>query len=80
MEDGNGNYEIFRDCVSATVLSKSSRGPTKKPKKRVPRGQGAPPGSTTSEIEVQSDVAGAEDDPAELAEFIEVSSRVGHTA
>jgi hypothetical protein len=80
MEDGNSNYEIFRDCVSATVLSKSSRGPTKKPKKRVPRGQGAPPDSTKSEIEVQSDVAGAEDDPAELAEFIEVSSRVGHTA
>jgi hypothetical protein len=72
MEDGNSNYEIFRDCVSATVLSKSSRGPTKKPKKRVPRGQGAPPDSTKSEIEVQSGVAGAEDDPSELAEFIEV--------
>jgi hypothetical protein len=66
--------------VSATVLSKSSRGPTKKPKKRMPKGQGARPDSAKSEIEVQSDVAGAEDDPAELAEFIEVSSRVGHTA
>lgn len=66
--------------MSATVLSKSSRGPTKKPKKRVPRGQGAPPDSTKLEIEVQPDVVGAEDDPAELAEFIEVSSRVGHTA
>ena len=73
MEDGNGNYEIFRDCVSATVLSKSSRKPTKKSKKRVPRGQGAPSDPTKSEIEVQLDVAGAEDDPAELAEFIEVS-------
>jgi len=77
MEDGNSNYEIFRDCVSATVLSKSSRGPTKKQKKRVPRGQEVP---TKSEIELQSDVADAEDDPAELAEFIEVLSRVGHTA
>jgi hypothetical protein len=80
MEDGNSNYEIFRDCVSATVLSKSSRGPTKKQKKRVPRGQEVPPDSTKSEIELQSDVADAEDDPAELAEFIEVLSRVGHTA
>jgi hypothetical protein len=46
----------------------------------MPKGQGARPDSAKSEIEVQSDVAGAEDDPAELAEFIEVSSRVGHTA
>lgn len=61
--------------MSATVLSKSSRGPTKKPKKCVSRGPGAPPDSTKSEIEVQSDAVGAEDDPAELAEFIEVSPR-----
>jgi hypothetical protein len=73
MEDGNGNYEIFRDCMSATVLSKFSRRPTKKPKKRVPRGQGVLSDLTKSEVEVQLDVAGAEDDPAELAEFIEVS-------
>ena len=78
MEDGNSNYEIFRDCVSATVLSKSSRETTKKPKKRAPRGQGARPDSTGPEIKVQSDVVGAEDDPVELAEFIEVSSRVRH--
>ena len=75
MEDSNDNYEVFRDCMSATVLAKSVRRPGNEPKKRLSRGQGSrTAGLRRSKMEEPSDTTAGGDDPAELAEFIEVLS------
>jgi hypothetical protein len=63
----DGNYDVFRDCLSSVVLEKyTSNGPQKKKAKR-PRKSAAPPSSS---IERSSE--SGESDAAELAEFIEV--------
>jgi hypothetical protein len=73
MADSHGNYEVFRDCLSATVLAKSTKSPTKLPKKRASRGQECPTAAQSRPKMGDSSTASAEtDDPVELAEFIEV--------
>jgi hypothetical protein len=79
MEGNNDNYEIFRDCVSATVLANSTR-PTKQPKKRVAGGLGGSAALSRSRDEAPSNFSAGEDDPAELAEFIEVASNAANAA
>jgi hypothetical protein len=75
MEDSNDNYEIFKDCVSATVLSNSTRRPTTQAKKRVARGLGGSPATMSrSSDNTPSDISAGGDDAVELAEFIEVAS------
>ena len=75
MDDSNNNYEVFRDCVSATVLAKSATKPSKLPKKRVTKG--ATEAATSPQgagEEALSSASARDDDAAELAEFIEVAS------
>jgi hypothetical protein len=77
MDDSNNNYEVFRDCVSATVLAKSATKPSKPPKKRVARVAREPatsPQWLKVREEALSSASPKDDDAAELAEFIEVVS------
>jgi hypothetical protein len=75
MDGSNNNYDVFRDCVSATVLAKSAIKPSKQPKKRVARSARDPAASPgRSKEDAVSTASAKEDDPAELAEFIEVVS------
>jgi hypothetical protein len=81
MDGSNENHEVFRDCVSAAVLAKSIRRPTKQPKKRTARGLGGPSAALRRSNEEAGSTASAEDDnPAELAEFIEVASNTTNDA
>lgn len=74
MDGRNNNYEVFIDCVSATVLAKSATKPTKQPKKRVARDARDPATSPRRlKEDALSPASAKDDDPAELAEFIEVA-------
>jgi hypothetical protein len=75
MDDSHNNYEVFRDCVSATVLAKSATKPSKLPKKRAARDARERAASLPWPREEALPSASAKDgDAAELAEFIEVVS------
>lgn len=80
-EDNNGNYEVFRDCMSAAIIDKSSRNTPRQPKKRLSKGR---KGSTATLITSNAKGDGAasivtgNDDPADLADFIEVAISTSH--
>ena len=74
MEEKSGNYEVFRDCVSATVLANSTKRDVKQSKKRTSRGLPGP--AIVLEMESSPSPVAEENDPAELAEFIEVVSEI----
>jgi hypothetical protein len=62
----DGNYDVFRDCLSSAVLDKYTNGPQKKKAKRARKS--ASPASSSIERSAES----GEINTAELAEFIEV--------
>ncbi len=72
----NGNYEVFRDCVSAAIIEKSSRHKPRHAKKRVSKARKGSTAALKKSAGENQETMAAENgssDPAELADFIEVS-------
>lgn len=66
MSEAEGNYEVFKDCLSSAVLDKYAvrlRKVAKRPRKSLK----APPSSNRRGPQTEEEF-----DPAELADFIEV--------
>lgn len=72
-EDINHNYEVFRDCLSAAIIDKLSvRAPKQqktRPSKRRKQSQNL---STSTPARDSQDSNSSSNDPADLAEFVEV--------
>lgn len=64
-EVNDHNFEVFRDCLSATVIDKSTTQVTRQAKRRSPKARK----HSRSQLVSTPD---SSDDAAELAEFIDV--------
>ena len=67
-EDEAQNSEVFRDCLSATLIEKLAPSIPTKPKKRGAKGRKNESGSGPTLIQVED----APNDAAELTDFVEV--------
>ncbi|TVY91474.1 hypothetical protein LAWI1_G003256 [Lachnellula willkommii] len=67
-ENEEHNFQLFRECLSTPLIEKSSTAPTKKVRK-------ARAGRKTAIKPVASAATEEADDAAELADFVDVSSK-----